>query len=102
MGIGNNVLDDSITTARIGIGQPIIKGALFRIFGLVLQIAPLFVAEGFTVRDEELQVAGIWSINVWIVNLVNDAVAQGKPNPAARVIRRPDALFGAARPARFR
>src|SRR6266850_855681 len=101
MGIGNDILDDSVPASRFGVGEPIVESALFRIFNPMVQIAPLLVAEGFSIRNEQLKIARIGTIDIGIINLINNAVAQSEPDPAAGMVSSADALFGAARPARF-
>src|SRR5258708_37383424 len=101
MWIGDNVLDDAVASARFRVGNPIIEGAGFRVLDAVLQITPFFMAKGFTVGDEQLKIAGIGTIHIGIVNLVDDAVAQREPDAASSVVCAADALFGAAGPARF-
>ena len=54
MGIGEDVLDQAIAPARIGIGEPIKEAVSFRVFEAVLQIALFLVAKRCPVADEEL------------------------------------------------
>ena len=68
----------------------------------MLQIAPFLVAKRFAVGDKKLEVARVGLIDVRIINLVNDAVRDRVPEPAAGVIGCPDSFLGALGPARFR
>src|SRR2546423_15667297 len=101
MRVGDNVFNDPVASRRIGIGQAIKQRALFRVVDFMLEIAPFFVKKSFTVSDEKLQIASIGAIHIRIINLVDDAVAEGEPNAATGVVRRADALLGAAGPAWF-
>ena len=67
----------------------------------MLQIAPFLMAEAFPVGNQKLKIARIRTIDIRIIDLVDDAVAQRKPNAAASVVRGADPLFGGTRPARF-
>jgi hypothetical protein len=65
----------------------------------MIEITFLFVAKSFTVADEKLKIARIRLVHVRIINLVHDAVAQGKPKPATRMIRGAETFLGAGGPA---
>ena len=65
------------------------------------QVSLLFVAEGFSVRDEKLKVARVRLINVRVVDLVHDAVAEREPEPATGVIRSADTFLRARSPTRL-
>src|ERR1051325_1923631 len=101
MRISDDVLDDAVTPAGFRIGQPVIERALFRILDLMLQVAPFFVAEGLAIGDQKLKIAGVRAIHVGIIQLVDDAVAEGEPDAAAGVVSGADAFLGAAGPTRF-
>src|SRR5436309_7062042 len=101
MRIGDDVFGEPIAAGHVRVYQPVIKGALFRILDAMFQVAPLFVAERFPIRNEELQVARIRAVHVRVIQLVDDPVAQGEPDAATGVVRGADALFGAAGPARL-
>ena len=62
------------------------------------QIALFLVAEGFAVGDEELKVAGVGGIDVRIIDLVDDAVAEREPDAGTAVIRSANAVLDAGRP----
>ena len=82
MGVSDNVFDNAVPAGRVGVGEPIKECALFRILGAVFEIAALFVAEGLAVGDQKLEIARVGGIYIGIVNLVDDAVAEGEPKPA--------------------
>ena len=67
----------------------------------MLEIASFLVTKSFAVCDEELEVARVGLIDVRVINFVDDAVRNRKPEPATRVIRSPDPFLGAVRPARL-
>jgi hypothetical protein len=66
-----------------------------------VEVALFLVAKRFPVADKKLKVARVRLIDVWIVNLVHDAVAEREPNAATRMICRSHAFFRARRPARL-
>ena len=59
------------------------------------------MTEAFTVADEKLEVARVWLIDMRIINLIDDAVAEREPETATGMIRRAHAFFRARSPARF-
>src|SRR6266568_5152294 len=64
----------------------------------MIEIAFFLVAKGFAVADEKLKVAGVWLIDVRVVNLVEDSVTQREPETATCVVGRADAFFCAGSP----
>jgi hypothetical protein len=64
----------------------------------MIEIAFFFVAKCFAVADEKLKVAGIWSIDVRVVNLVEDPVAEREPDTATCMVGRSNAFFCAGGP----
>jgi len=66
-----------------------------------VEVALFLVAKRFPVADKKLKVARVRLIDVWIINLVQDAVAQREPDAATGVIGCAHAFFGARSPSRF-
>ena len=99
MRIHDDFLDEAIAALGVRVGEPVQQRVRFRVFGLVEQVAPLLVAERFAVGDEELLVARVGLIDVGVINLVDDAVAEREPDAGAAAVRRADAVLGAGRPA---
>ena len=65
------------------------------------QVAFFLVAEIFPVRNEKLKIPGVRLIDVGVVDFVDNAVAERKPDPAAGVISRTQSFFGAGGPVRL-
>lgn len=101
MRIAQDFFDDAITPGRFGIGQPKKQAAFFRIFNFVFEVAALFMAKALAIRDEELEVACVWNIDVRIVNLIDDTMAEREPDAAARVVSRADSFLRARGPTRL-
>ena len=66
-----------------------------------MQVALFFVAKRFAVANEKLKVPRVRLIDVWMINFVNDAVAEREPETAAGVIRSADAFLRTESPARL-
>src|ERR1041385_7547551 len=93
MRIRKHVFYQSVTTLGIGIRETI-KGAIaLGILDQMIEIAFFFVAKTFTVADEKLKIPRVWFVDVWVVNLVNDAVTEREPNAATGVIGCADAFL---------
>src|SRR5947209_16780348 len=69
--IGDYVLNNAVTSARLRIGQAAIQRRLFRILELVLEIAAFLMTKSFTVGDEKLQITSIRAIHIGVINLVD-------------------------------
>ena len=65
----------------------------------MLQISLLLVKKTLAVGDEQLRIARVRLVNGRIVDFIKNAVAQREPDMTARMVSRPDPLFGAVRPA---
>src|ERR1700759_2759011 len=102
MGIGRDLLDDPVAPRAIGIDNAIKQRALFRILQFMIESAPFLVEESFAVGDEELEIARVRLIDVWIINLIDDPVRKREPHPATAVISRADSFLCTLSPARFR
>ena len=59
----------------------------------MIEIALFFVAKRFAVADEKLKVAGVWLIDVRVVNLVDDSVTEREPDTATCMVGRANAFF---------
>jgi hypothetical protein len=86
MWIGEDMFYDTIATARLRIRETIKEAITLRVIDRVNQIAFFLVAKGLSVTDEELKVARVRLIDVWIVNLIDDAVTKREPNAATGMI----------------
>ena len=101
MWIGEDMLYDAIAPLRIRIREPVEQAIALRIFNAVIKVTLFLVAKGFAVADEELKISRIWMIDVRIVNLIDDTVAEREPKAATSVVSRAHAFLGAGGPARF-
>src|SRR2546430_8590665 len=97
--VGEHIFDYAIAAVRVRICETIKKAIALRVFDLMIQVAFFFVAKCFAIADEELKIAGIWFIDVRIVNLVDDSVTEREPNAATRMVGRANAFFRARSPA---
>jgi hypothetical protein len=64
-----------------------------------MKIAPFLMAKVFSIGHEELKVACVGLIDVWIIDLIDNAVTDGEPKTTARMVGRSDAFLGAGSPA---
>src|SRR5215475_4256168 len=99
--ISQHVLYKTVAAFAFGIGNAVKDAIALRVFDQMVQIPLFLVAKRFTVRYQELQIARVWLIDMRIVDLINDPVTEGKPEPATCMIGRSNAFFGARAPARF-
>jgi hypothetical protein len=101
MWISENVFYNPIATTRFRIRETVKKAIAFRVINRVIQVAFFFMAKCFAVANEKLKVARVRLIDMRIVNLVYDAVAEREPNTATGMIGCAHAFFGARSPARL-
>ena len=67
----------------------------------MIQVPFFLMAKRLSIADEKLKVARVGLIDMRIVNLIDDSMAEGEPNSATGVIRRADAFLRAGSPARL-
>src|SRR6266478_861499 len=99
MRIREHVFYESVATVGLRIGQTVKEAITFRAFDQVIQVALFLVAKCFTITDEKMKVARVRLIDAWIVNLIDDAVAEREPEAATGMIGRTDSFFRARSPA---
>src|ERR1041385_5579148 len=99
MRIRKHMLYDAIAAVRFRIGEAVERAIALRVLDAVIQVTLLLVAECFAVADEKLKIARIGTIDVRIINLVDDPMAEREPKPATGVIGRAYALLCAGSPA---
>jgi hypothetical protein len=68
----------------------------------MIEIASLFVCKRLAVCDEELHVARVRLVNMRVINFVDNAVRNGEPKPATRVVSGADTFLRATCPTRFK
>src|SRR5882672_7608133 len=81
--IRHDILDNAIPARGVGIGEAVVQRAFFRIFEFVFEIAAFLMAKGLAVSDEKLEIAGVRTINIRIIDFVDDAVAESEPDTAS-------------------
>jgi hypothetical protein len=91
--VRDDLFDDLVPARRIGTRNTIAERVPLDIFDLAEQVALFFVKEGFAVRDQELQVSDLWSINRRKVDFIQDAVRKCEPYPASRGVCGSHAFF---------
>ena len=72
-----------IPAFAVGALDVIAESVFLNVRNRALQIALLFVEEGFPIRDEELHIANLWAVDGGIIDFVQNAVRQGEPDTAA-------------------
>jgi hypothetical protein len=80
MRIGDDLLDQLVPPLSIVIGQSVIKSPEFGALDFVVEIPFFLMAERLAIGDEKLQIARVWAIDGGIIDLIDDSVAQCKPN----------------------
>src|SRR5258706_7629275 len=101
MRISENVFYQAVATVGLGIRQTVKEAIALRVFDQVIQVALFLVAKRFAIADEKLKVARVRMIGAWIVNLIDDAVAQREPETATGMIGRAHAFLRARSPTRL-
>src|SRR5262245_23252304 len=101
MRIREHMLYEAIAAVRFRIGEAVERAVAFRVLEAMIQVALLLVAECFAVADEKLKIARIGMIDVRIIDLVDDPMAESEPKPATAVVGRAHALLFAGGPARL-
>jgi len=101
MRIGQDVFSQSVTPVPLRIYQFVKKSFAFRHLDFVMKVALFFMAEGFTIRDEKLEVSGVRRVHRGAVHFINDPVTYREPKSAGSVVRSADTLFVGVGPARL-
>src|SRR6266850_1293289 len=99
MRIREDVLYQPVAAIEFRIRQTVKEAIALRIFDQVIQVALLLVAKCFAITDEILKVARVRLIDAWIVNLIDDAVAEREPETATGMISRTHPFLRARSPA---
>src|SRR5206468_6871543 len=101
MRIREDVLHQPVATVSFRICKAVEDAIALRVFDQVIQVALFLVAERFAIAYEKLKVARVWLIDAWIINLVDDPVAEREPEAATCMIGRTHAFLRARSPARL-
>src|ERR1700726_2809592 len=83
MRISQQLFDEPIPPIAFGVDQPVEEATLFRVFNPIIQITLFFMTERLSIANQEFEVTCVGLINGWVVNLIHDAMTEGKPEPAA-------------------
>ena len=98
MRVREHVFYEPVAALTLRIGNAVKEAIALRVFDQVIQVTLFLVAKRFAITDNKLKVACIWLINAWIVNLIDDAVTERKPEAATGMIGRTHAFFRARSP----
>ncbi len=101
VGVGDELFGDGVAAIEVGGGDADGEGVGVDVVEVVLEVALLFVEEGFAVGEEELHVAGLGAIDGGVVDLVEGAVGDGEPDAAGGGVGGGDGVLSAGGPARF-
>ena len=101
MRIRKHVFYEPVSPGALRIRQAVEQTIALRVFDQVIQVTLFLVTKRLTITDEKLKVACIRLIDPWIVNLIDDAMAQCEPETTTGMISRAHALFRARSPARL-
>ena len=101
MRIGEHLFYQPVATPRFRIREAVKDTIALRVFDQMIQITLFLVAKGFSIADEELKIACVRLIDMWIVDLVDDSVTEGEPETATGMIGCTDAFFCTRSPARL-
>ena len=83
MRVRYDFLYKSIPAFAVDALDVIAESVFLNIRNRALQVALLFVEEGLPIRDEELHIANLWTVDRGVVDFVQNAVRQGEPDTAA-------------------
>lgn len=92
---------ETVASVAVRIGEAVENTIRFRVFDPVIQVALFLVAKCFPVADKKLKIADVRCVDAGIVDFVDDAMAERKPQPATRMVGSAEAVFSAGRPAGF-
>jgi len=101
MRIGEHFLYEPIATPRFRIREAVKDTIALRVFDQMIQITLFLVAKRFSIADEELKIACVRLIDMWIVDLINDPVTEGEPETATGMVGCTDTFFRTRSPARL-
>jgi hypothetical protein len=93
MRIGQDVFCQSVASVPLRIYQFVEKSLALRYLDFVMKVALFFMTEGFTIRDEKLEVSGVRRVHRGAVHFINDPVTYREPKSAGSVVRSADTLL---------
>ena len=98
--IGQDALFDPVCAVRRGVGQAVGRNAAFDGFYQMPCVALLLGEVVSRTCDDQPEIARAGAVHPWVIDFVENAVADGEPDTACRRKSGADAAFGARRPAR--
>jgi len=100
VGVCDDLLDVSVAAFRV---RPFnaVSQARWHALNAALQILCLLMKEGLTISKKELDVPHLGHVNGWVIDLGDDTVPDGKPDPAGSRVGRADPILVAVRPTRL-
>ena len=99
MRVRYDFLREPISAFGIGALDMIAEGVFLNIRNRTFEVALLLMKKGLSIREEELHVADLWTVDRWVIDFVQDSVGYGEPDATGRRIRSPNTLFGTRSPA---
>src|SRR5207248_1557134 len=91
--IADDLLDNSVAPVVAGVDDPEGGDSVVEKLDLVIGVALLFGKEALAVGDDQTEITRAGTVDPGIVNLVEDAVSEGKPYLAPRAERGSDATL---------
>jgi hypothetical protein len=89
--VGDDALHDPVAFLDAGVGEPVGRHAVFQRGHAMMRVPLLLGEEGAPVRHQHAEVARACLIHARVIDLVENAVANGEPDPAQRGERGADA-----------
>ncbi len=99
MRVGDDLLGNGVAPAWIRIDAAIAQRVISDAFRSNGEIAPLFMEKAAAIRDEILQIAKLWTVHGWVIDLCNDPVPDRIPKVAGGGIGGADTTLVAVGPA---
>src|SRR5438552_2992148 len=101
VGADDDLFDDAIAAARVAVDGAIGRNVVAHPLGARVEVALLLVEEVLAVRDQELEIAQLGTIDGGVVDLGKDALPESEPDPAIGRVGGTDAFLGPVGPARL-
>jgi hypothetical protein len=100
MWIGQDLLFDAVAAITAGVDQPESRHTIGQPVNCRVGATFLLGEELRSVRDDQPHVADAGLVNAWVIDLIEDSVAQREPDPTLITEGRANAGLGAGSPAR--
>lgn len=100
MWISKDMLGQPVAPRAIRIGQPVKGTVALRVLNSMFQVSLFLMTERFAIANEQLKIACVRLVNVWIIDFVDNAVAEREPEATACVVRGAKTFLSARCPTR--